>query len=144
MSYGKDDFLDWDDDIDLDSLLGEYTCSEIELTDDDEPSKKKQKTKNAKSENMSENVSAKAKTYRCSECQNSYASISGLRGHLRNKHGITNVKGTNTIFFFSFLLMWRNGLRTFITQVHVETLSTLPGSVVNAHNFTSNMKKKPP
>ena len=30
MSYGKDDFLHWDDDIDLDSLLGDYTCSEIE------------------------------------------------------------------------------------------------------------------
>ena len=46
MSYGKDDFFHWDDDIDLDSLLGDYTCSEIELTDDDEPStKKKQKAK---------------------------------------------------------------------------------------------------
>ena len=47
MSYGKDDFLHWDDDIDLDSLLG-YTCSEIELTDDDEPSTKKQKAKKKK------------------------------------------------------------------------------------------------
>ena len=27
--------------------------------------------------------SAKAKTYNCSECTKSYASISGLRGHLR-------------------------------------------------------------
>ena len=43
MPYGKDDFLHWDDDIDLDSLLGDYTCSEIELTDDDEPSTKKKK-----------------------------------------------------------------------------------------------------
>ena len=41
MSYGKDDFLHWDDDID--SLLGDYTCSEIELTDDDEPSTNKKK-----------------------------------------------------------------------------------------------------
>ena len=49
MSYGKDDFLHWDDDIDLDSLLGDYTCSEIELTDDDEPSKKKTR-KHKKSE----------------------------------------------------------------------------------------------
>ena len=45
MSYGKDDFLHWDDDIDLDSLLGDYTCSEIELTDDDEPSTKKTESK---------------------------------------------------------------------------------------------------
>ena len=47
MSYGKDDFLHWDDDID--SLLGDYTCSEIELTDDDEPSTKKNR-KQKKSE----------------------------------------------------------------------------------------------
>ena len=84
MSYGKDDFLHWDDDIDLDSLLGDYTCSEIELTDDDEPSTKKQKAKKVKSDN-SEN-SAKAKTYNRSECTNSYASISGLRDHLRKKN----------------------------------------------------------
>ena len=45
MSYGKDDFLHWDDDIDLDSLLGDYTCSEIELTDDDEPLTKKTESK---------------------------------------------------------------------------------------------------
>ena len=48
-----------------------------------------------KSDN-SEN-SAKAKTYNCSECTNSYASISGLRGHLRKKHGITNAKGKEAI-----------------------------------------------
>ena len=39
-----------------------------------------------KSDN-SEN-SAKAKTYNCSECTNSYASISGLRGHLRKKNNM--------------------------------------------------------
>ena len=42
---------------------------------------------------MKSDNSAKAKTYNCSECTNSYASISGLRGHLRKKHGITNAKG---------------------------------------------------
>ena len=50
MSYRKDDFLHWDDDIDFDSLLGDYTCSEIELTDDDEPSTKKKNRKQKKSE----------------------------------------------------------------------------------------------
>ena len=43
MSYGKDDFLHWDDDIDLDSLLGDYTCSEIELTDDKKKTESKKK-----------------------------------------------------------------------------------------------------
>ena len=60
-----------------------------ELTDDDEPSTKKNRKqkKKVKSDNSdnSEN-SAKAKTYNCSECTNSYASISGLRGHLRKKN----------------------------------------------------------
>ena len=50
-----------------------------------------------KSDN-SEN-SAWAKTYNCSECTNSYASISGLRGHLRKKHGITNAKGKDLVYF---------------------------------------------
>ena len=46
--------------------------------------KKPESIKKVKSDN-SEN-SAKAKTYNCSECTNSYASISGLRGHLRKKN----------------------------------------------------------
>ena len=56
-----------------------------------------------KSDN-SEN-SAKAKTYNCSECTNSYASISGLRGHLRKKkqHGITNAKGKEAIQYFDLV-----------------------------------------
>ena len=83
-------------------MLGDYTCSEIELTDDDEPlTKKNRKQKKVKSDN-SEN-SAKAKTYNCSECTNSYASISGLRGHLRKKHGITNAKGKEAIQYFDLV-----------------------------------------
>ena len=52
--------------------------------------------------NNSEN-SSKAKTYNCSECTNSYASISGLRGHLRKKHGITNAKGKEAIQYFDLV-----------------------------------------
>ena len=109
MSYGKDDFLHWDDDIDLDSLLGDYTCSEIELTDDDEPSTKKQKAKKVKSDN-SEN-SAKAKTYNCSECTNSYASISGLRGHLRKKRMQCNKGAKNMIRYEAFSACVKRGVR---------------------------------
>ena len=83
-------------------MLGDYTCSEIELTDDDEPSTKKQKAKKKVKSDNSEN-SAKAKTYNCSECTNSYASISGLRGHLRKKHGITNAKGKEAIQYFDLV-----------------------------------------
>ena len=104
MSYGKDDFLHWDDDIDLDSLLGDYACSEIELTDDDEPLTKKQKAKKLKSDN-SEN-SAKAKTYNCSECTNSYASISGLRGHLRKKNNNMELQMQKVRRPFNILILY--------------------------------------
>ena len=36
MPYGKEDFLGWDDYYtNLDLLLGEYTCIEVELSDDE-------------------------------------------------------------------------------------------------------------
>ena len=72
-----------------------------ELTDDDEPSTKNRKQKKKVKSDSSEN-SAKAKTYNCSACTNSYASISGLRGHHRKKqqHGITNAKGKEAIQYF--------------------------------------------
>ena len=58
--------------------------------------------KNDNSEN-----SAKAKTYNCSECTNSYASISGLRGQKKKQkkkqHGITNAKGKEAIQYFDLV-----------------------------------------
>ena len=42
-------------------------------------------------------------TYNCSECTNSYASISGLRFHLRKKHGVTNAKGKEAIQYFDLV-----------------------------------------
>ena len=91
MSYGKDDFLDWDDEtLDLDLLLGDYTCSEVELSDD-EVVNKKSKTVKARV--------VKDKIYQCDSCDNSYCTISGLRGHLQKKHGITSVKGRFRFLF---------------------------------------------
>ena len=40
--------------------------------------------------------------YQCDNCENSYSSVSGLRGHLQKKHGITNVEGL--IYFLLALL----------------------------------------
>ena len=56
-----------------------------------------------------------AKTYNCSECTNSYASISGLRGHLRKKHGITNAKGKEAIQYFDLVYFI---VRFFFNHVH--------------------------
>ena len=75
MPYGKEDFLGWDDDdTNLDLLLGEYTCIEVELSDDE--------TVHSTTDQPSATCS---KTYKCSECPKTYSSISGLRGHLNKK-----------------------------------------------------------
>ena len=82
MSYRKDNFFFWwdDDDLNLDLLLGEYTCIEIELSDDETVCVNKDQPSSAKT------------TYQCSEYPNSYSLISGLRGHFNKKHSILNVK----------------------------------------------------
>ena len=81
MSYGKDDFLDWDDDG-------------LELSDDE--------VQNKKSKTVKASSVQKDKIYQCDNCENSYSSVSGLCGHLQKKHGITNVKGL--IYFLLALL----------------------------------------
>ena len=81
MPYGKEAFLGWDDDdMNLDLLLGEYTCSEVDLSDDE--------TVHSTIDQPSATCS---KMYKCSECPKTYSSISVLRGHLNKKHGILNV-----------------------------------------------------
>ena len=75
MPYGKKDFLGWDDDdTNQDLLLAEYTCIEVELSDDE--------TVHSATDQPSATCS---KTYKCSECPKTYSSISGLRGHLNKK-----------------------------------------------------------
>ena len=81
MPYGKEDFLGWDDDdTNLDLLKGEYTCIEVELSNDE--------TVHSTTGQPSATCS---KTYKCSECPKTYSSISGLRDHLNKKHGLLNV-----------------------------------------------------
>ena len=89
MAYNKSDFFHWDRDIDLDLILGEYTNSEFEVELSEEEmvtkSSKKQKTDNTE------------KQYKCSECDSFYSSVSGIRGHVQKKHGISRVRGTGNI-----------------------------------------------
>ena len=56
---------------------------------------------NKKSKTVKASSVQKDKIYQCDNCENSYSSVSGLRGHLQKKHGITNVKGL--IYFLSAL-----------------------------------------
>ena len=78
-----------------DSFRGplEYTCSEVELSNDE--------VQNKKSKTVKASSVQKDKIYQCDNCENSYSSVLGLCGHLQKKQGITNVKGL--IYFLSAL-----------------------------------------
>ena len=93
MAYSKSDFLDWDQDLDLDLLLGDYTHDELQSSSDDEV-KCAPKVKVVKSKAKVSN-----KIYKCDVCDKSYSSISGIRGHMRAKHGVQNVKGKYSYTF---------------------------------------------
>jgi hypothetical protein len=80
MAYGKSDFVHFED-IDLDFFLGEFTASEFENSEDED-----YKTSVKSKED-------KRKTSNCDQCDKLYNSVSGIRGHLRNKHGVKRVKG---------------------------------------------------
>ena len=71
MSKYKDDFLHWDEDIDLDFILDDYTADESE--------------KPASTTNNDV-------VYLCPVCKKEYKTISGFRGHTLKKHD-KNLKG---------------------------------------------------
>lgn len=68
----KEDFLCWDNDIDLDELLGEYT--DHEEKSGDQPPKEEQ-------------------SYQCPDCKKILKSISGFRGHMTKQHKKSKTKG---------------------------------------------------
>ena len=69
--YKQGDFFSWDDDLDLDMLLGDYTCDELENSSDGKDT---------------------VCVYQCPQCNKEYRSISGFRGHVLKKHNM-NLKG---------------------------------------------------
>ncbi|XP_071138222.1 uncharacterized protein [Mytilus edulis] len=76
------DFLSWDQDIDLDLLLGEYTEYDPEPSDSDEEcyiAKKK------KSESVPDTCIKPS--YSCPVCKKTLKTISGSRGHVKKQHG---------------------------------------------------------
>ena len=75
------DFLHWDNDIDLDILLGDYTeydpdPSNSEPSDEECISAKKKKI-------LTENKTL----YKCPVCDKNLKTISGFRGHVSKQHG---------------------------------------------------------
>ena len=67
-NHSSKDFLSWDSDIDLDSLLGDYTADENDKCS---------------------SASKQSLTYVCPECKKEYKSISGFRGHAMKKHELS-------------------------------------------------------
>ena len=93
--YDKENFLSWSDDIDLDALLECYTESETaEFSDKDfEPSPAKKSKTAATTPYQTSQLNTSC--CQCPDCYNTYKSIAGFRGHVRQKHGITSIKGIN-------------------------------------------------
>ena len=99
---------------------------------------------NKKSKTVKASSVQKDKIYQCDNCENSYSSVSGLRGHLQKKHGITNVKGL--IYFLSALFSQRHSIynarksRTWRLKLYNRALQSL---LVRKHtiNFKSAKTK---
>ncbi|CAG2207230.1 COBRA1 [Mytilus edulis] len=88
----KSDFLSWDDsDLNLDLLLGDFTASDIESEDDYVPPAKTAKPQK-EATTASANNSERQALYQCSDCDKTYSSVSGFRGHLRTKHSLSSIK----------------------------------------------------
>lgn len=80
----KEDFLSWDNDINLDELLGDYTDHE----DKD----------SAENQCLTE-----VPSYQCPDCQKVLKSVSGFRGHMTKQHKKkSRTKGmySNTMLYF--------------------------------------------
>ncbi|CAG2209101.1 unnamed protein product [Mytilus edulis] len=92
------DFSSWDDsDLNLDLLLGDYTASDIESGDDYVPAAK---TSNTTKETATASAckSERQSIYQCPECDKTYSSVSGFRGHLRTKHSLSKITEKNCTF----------------------------------------------
>ena len=74
------DFLSWDSDIDLDSLLGEYTEYDHDHFDSD--------VSDYQCETKTQQASAKC-LYKCPVCAKTLKTIAGFRGHTSKQHGKT-------------------------------------------------------
>ncbi|XP_052071204.1 uncharacterized protein LOC127709638 [Mytilus californianus] len=86
----KTDFLSWDDDLDLDILLGEYTDTDPIVDSDDDfvletvvhpPKRVKGIDKSLSADGTA------ADGYKCPDCDKILKSISGFRGHTSRQHG---------------------------------------------------------
>lgn len=74
ITMSKSGFLSWDDGIDLDALLGDYT------EDDAETPKKKAKDD-------------QGPCFKCPVCSKALKTIAGFRGHTSKQHDQPNLKG---------------------------------------------------
>ena len=105
MAYSKDDFVNFSE-LDLDFILGDFTESECDFSSSDCDEFDGDKLQKGNTQNVQSK-----KQYECDECDKTYASISGLRGHLRSKHGKENIQGK---LIPSCMLICRNWVRALL------------------------------
>jgi hypothetical protein len=99
------DFLHWDNDIDLDYLLGEYTDYDEVMDSDieeDVDSIEPAVTCATDVENIPPKPQDQPKMlnsvqYGCPLCEKKYMSISGFRGHVTKKHLRNDLRGKYTL-----------------------------------------------
>ena len=112
MAYSKDDFVNFSD-IDKEELLGIYTASEFEISDSDNDFEIANSGNKSKCDSKTDK-----KLYECNECDKSYASISGIRGHLRSKQRAWWVSrfivSTDTVKASYKIILWSEFMRNTI------------------------------
>lgn len=98
------EFIHWEE-LDLDALLGEYTDNDLEMDSDGEDysediaetttggvelEKQPQETPTSQSHSHQPSV---ASVYACPQCEKTYKSIAGFRGHVTKKHDRSDLRG---------------------------------------------------
>ncbi|VDI35830.1 Hypothetical predicted protein, partial [Mytilus galloprovincialis] len=86
----KTDFLSWDDDLDLDILLGEYTDTDPIVDSDDDFVLETVVQPPKKVKGIDKSLSADGTAtdgYKCPDCDKILKFISGFRGHTSRQHG---------------------------------------------------------
>ncbi|XP_070189241.1 uncharacterized protein [Littorina saxatilis] len=93
MMSTKEDFLKWDD-LPLEYILGEFTEDDVESSESGSESESDEIASEMVLPPFAKRQRSSAKNFKCPDCNNSYASISGFRGHVTKKHNKPHLKAS--------------------------------------------------
>jgi len=98
----ESEFVRWED-LDLGSLLGEYTDVDEDISSQsgsDSSNEELPRPTPSQSVNIGKPASA---LYQCPECSRLYKSVAGFRGHITKKHNMPHERGQYTYLVDIFL-----------------------------------------